>query len=347
MKPKYYILLLLLLPTINLMANDWTRVLDLRGTWLFSIGDDVEWSKQEVDTKAWDPIRVPANWDDYYEGYNGYGWYRKTFDIRQIPDNKELVLFLGRIDDVGEIFINGVKIGQSGAFLPHLKTAWDKEVQLRIPNGLLMKSGNTIAVRVYDEGHVGGIVNGNKMGIYIDNDVELLSLDLSGKWKFSTYREKEVNSIDFDDHKWNEINVPGKWEDQGYAEHDGYAWYRKKFTIPATLKKEQLYVVLGKIDDYDKVYLNGHFLSRTEYIDTYSRLRKYRAWLLYRVYKLPMDDLKSDNVLVVEVRDDGVSGGIYEGPVGIMNDENAQLIEERNLTGFWDDPLQYLFDYFD
>ena len=329
-------------------AADWSRLADLKGTWYFTIGDNMEWSKANVDVSNWDRIYVPENWDQYYKDYNGYGWYRRSFDVNWIPDDGDVAVFLGRIDDVDEIFINGQKVGQSGQFMPDYHTAYNFERRYILPKGLLKKTDNVIAVRVYDGGGPGGILGGKNIGIYFDEDYHLLSQDLGGMWKFSIHRDGDVYAADFDDSDWKSIRVPERWDDQGYANFDGTAWYRTKFTVDDKLQsRDDLYLVLGKIDDYDKVYLNGEQFARTEYLDSYSRYSRGNAYKLYRVYKLPKSKLKKENVLVVEVRDDQIDGGIYEGPVGIMTERNADVILEREKDEIWENPIRYILRYFE
>lgn len=342
-KAIFLIACLLILNAFAVKAANWSRLVDLEGNWSFTIGDNPNWSKENVDVSDWDRLYVPANWDEYYKNYNGFGWYRKSFDMRWMPEEGQIALFLGRIDDVDEVFINGVKVGQTGSFFPNFETAYNIERMYYLPKDLLRKTGNVIAVRVLDDAGPGGILSGNRIGIYHDNDNALLSLDLSGSWKFSIFREKNVYETDFDDSDWKTINVPGYWENQGYPNYDGYAWYRKEFTMPDKLKGETLYLVLGRIDDMDKVYLNGEPFARTEYLDDYSKYRKSNSWRLYRVYRIPESRLKTKNVIVVEVRDDQQGGGIYEGPIGIMTARNAEVIMERNDDEFWSNPVDFFF----
>lgn len=349
-KLLFYIIVLSVftLGTSRVEASDWSRLADFEGRWYFSIGDNPDWAKENVDMSNWDRIYVPENWDNYYDGYNGYGWYRKTFDINWLPDEGDLVVFLGQIDDVDEVFINGVKVGQSGEFPPEFKTAYNFERRYYIPKGLIRKSNNVIAVRVYDTGGRGGIYGTDKIGIFFDEDYHLLAQDLSGTWKFSIHRDGDVYSPKFNDSHWDDLKVPGRWDDQGYADFDGTAWYRTKFTVNSDLmSRDDLYLVLGKIDDFDKVYLNGEQFARTEYLDDYSRYNKGNAWRLYRVYKLPKSDLKKENVLVVEVRDDVANGGIYEGPIGIMTERNAKVILDREEEYFWENPVRFFLRHFD
>src|SRR5574344_475433 len=317
------IIVIMLLLTVNAKASNWTYIANLEGMWQFSVGDDPNWAKPSTDVSGWDRISVPGAWERYYEGYNGYGWYRKEFNIKSLPDEGPIMLFLGCIDDADEVFLNGGKIGQTGSFFPHYKSAYNVERKYDIPRNLLKNTNNVIAVRVYDEGRDGGIVSGQRIGICYDNDNSLLSVDLSGMWKFSTYRKSNVDEENFDDSKWSSIMVPATWESQGFPDHDGYGWYRKRFTIPSNLSSQKLYLVLGKIDDTDRVYLNGNQLGRTE-----SRNYNIRANVDYRknrVYEIPSRMLKTENVVVVEVNDYKGEGGIYEGPVGIMTEKNVKI----------------------
>ena len=334
------IIVIMLLLTVNAKASNWTYIANLEGMWQFSVGDDPNWAKPSTDVSGWDRINVPGAWERYYEGYNGYGWYRKEFNIKSLPDEGPIMLFLGCIDDADEVYLNGVKIGQTGSFFPHYKSAYNVERKYDIPRNLLKNTNNVIAVRVYDEGRDGGIVSGQRIGICYDNDNSLLSVDLSGMWKFSTYRKSNVDEENFDDSKWSSIMVPATWESQGFPDHDGYGWYRKRFTIPSNLSSQKLYLVLGKIDDTDRVYLNGNQLGRTE-----SRNYNIRANADYRknrVYEIPSRMLKTENVVVVEVNDYHGVGGIYEGPGGIMTEKNVKIYsdrikeEYREFNSFWE-----------
>lgn len=339
--------MLLLLITSNVKASDWTYIASLEGQWQFSVGDDPDWAKPSTDVSGWDRIFVPAAWERYYEGYNGYGWYRKDFSIKSLPAEGPIALFLGCIDDVDEVFINGVKVGQTGSFFPHFKSAYNVERKYDIPRKLLKPTNNVIAVRVYDEGRDGGIVSGRRIGICYDNDNSLLSVNLSGKWKFSTYRQSNVNNENFDDSKWGTMDVPGTWESQGLPDHDGYGWYRKRFTIPTNLNSQKLYLVLGKIDDTDRVYFNGNQLGRTE--SRNYNIRTNADYRKNRIYEIPSRMLKAENVVVVEVNDYRGVGGIYEGPVGIMTEKDVEIYSDRlkkeshEFNSFWEF-IDYAFD---
>ena len=342
---------LLFLRSPELEAADWHLIVDMKGQWQFTVGDDPAWADPKTDTGDWDHLNVPGNWENQsYQGYNGYAWYRLTFAVRTMPASDYVTLFLGRIDDVDEVYINGRKIGQTGDFFPHYQSAFDTERRYRVPVSLLMKTGNVIAVRVYDEAGEGGMVRGGRFGLYDDRELALLSINLSGMWKFSTYDEGDMNSPALDDSSWKEIYVPATWESQGYKYYNGVAYYRKYFTAPASLQGQVLYLVLGKIDDFDKVFLNGKMIGRVEEMKQYSRFRRGDAYRIFRIYRLPERLIRSENLISVEVNDTHGQGGIYEGPVGVVTYEAARRLADRHREGrndswnfsFWD--LIHLFD---
>lgn len=327
-------------------ATEWNCVVNLKGSWYFSVGDDPAWANPKTDVSNWDKIYVPGQWEDYYKDYNGYAWYRKNFDMNSYPPKGTLALLMGKIDDVDEVFVNGVKVGQTGSFFPNYRTAYDVDRKYFLPNGILKSTDNVIAVRVYDEGQAGGIVSGDEIGVYYDDDYSLLDLDLSGDWKFSIYREPDVTEKSFDDSQWKTIKVPASWESQGYPDHDGYGWYRKEFNLPQNIPHEDLYLSLGKIDDVDKVYFNGKLIGRTEELESYNHFNKSDDWRMNRIYHIPDHLLETKNVIVVEVYDYQQQGGIYDGPIGIVSRKNATILKERNEDEFWPSSVRTIFHSF-
>ncbi|MCW0481510.1 glycoside hydrolase [Gaoshiqia sediminis] len=344
---KVLIVTLLMLTAFGsseLKAADWRALTDFRGAWLFTVGDDPAWARPETDTGDWDRLNAPGDWERYYPGYNGYAWYRKTFNLKAIPKTKALTLFLGYIDDVDEVFINGQKVGQTGQFFPNYQTAYSVERRYVVPASLLKESGNVIAVRVYDEYQYGGIIRADRFGLYYDREQEMLRVDLSGNWKFSIDNFGDNHSVGLDDSGWDELFVPMSWESQGYPEYDGKAWYRKRFTMPTSLQGQDLFLVLGKIDDFDKVYLNGKLIGRVEELEQYSRFRRGNAYNLIRAYEIPKGLIKAKNLISVEVDDPMGVGGIYEGPVGIMTGDAARELLNKHR---WSSSNNWNFSFWD
>lgn len=327
------IILLVALPAV-LQAAETHRLLNLRGHWKFNLGDSTAWSDPKFDDGDWTDIYVPAQWEEEgYPGYDGYAWYRKHFKASSGWDGKDLLLELGHIDDVDEVFINGKRVGGMGAFPPEYESAYNAERRYTISHGLLDPHGdNVIAVRVYDDHGVGGIVDG-RVGIYerryyVDPDVYLPKM-----WKFKTGDNMDWKEPGFDDREWDEISVPAAWETQGFRGYDGYAWYRVTFNVPGRYEDERLIMLLGKIDDFDEVYLNGKRIGRTgpmpKYKMSYNNSDEYRQ---NRAYTIPSNMLHfhGENVLAVRVYDAWQVGGIYEGPIGLVTRDHYRTRKYRH-----------------
>ena len=329
----FILLVILLVSSILVKADELRLIKSLDGTWQFSVGDNPQWAEIGFNDKDWDNIYAPRDWESQgYEGYNGYAWYRKTFKLSNLDTNIPIILYLGKIDDVDQVFINGKKIGQSGEFHPDFNTAYDRERKYILPVGLLKaNSYNVIAVRVYDTFRSGGI-NKGPLGIYYDVTDELLEINLAGNWRFALSEPSNNINPKLSELEWTNIKVPSRWEDEGFDNYDGYAVYSKKFYLSSELAEKELVLVLGKIDDYDYAYFNGKLIGKVFDLKKegayYGRGNEYTA---LRGYKIPKKLIKSNdtNSIIVKVYDYYKDGGIYEGPVGIMTYENFKYFKKK------------------
>lgn len=337
----------------NSFAEKWERLLNLRGTWKFSIGDDKKWSQQKYDDSNWDEIRVPSLWEDQgFYGYDGFAWYRKTFNVPSAVLKQNMYLALGYIDDVDEVYLNGTRIGLSGTFPPEYETAYNAFRRYPIPSGLLKLNNNVISVRVYDAEMGGGITSGD-VGLYTLQGAMQVDINLEGEWKFKTGNDDKWKAKDFNDNSWGSVLVPALWETQGYQDYDGFAWYRKEVHIPENLRNKKLVLVMGKIDDIDEVYINGKLIGSTgnmkeiegevrgsadihpglvNHGDEYSR---------FRGYYLPENafNINAKNVIAVKVFDGYIGGGIYQGPIGIITQDKYRKYwhaQKKSSKNMWD-----------
>jgi hypothetical protein len=159
-----------------------------------------------------------------------------------------------------------------------------------------------------------------------------LEVNLKGEWRFEIGDNPDYAKPNFDDKEWEVINVPSQWENEGFPGYDGYAWYRLWFTTPPDLKSQNLYLSLGRIDDVDQTYLNGHFVgSEGVFPPNY-----HTAWNIRRIYHIPADKLVigGRNLLAVRVYDSQMGGGIIEGDIGIYS--RLDIIHlDMNLSGKW------------
>jgi hypothetical protein len=289
------------------------RLVDLNGEWKFAIGDDAGRARPEFDDSSWSSVNVSSGWEDQgYKDYDGYAWYRRSFSMDAEALSQPIYAFLGKIDDVDAVFINGAFVGGQGVFPPGFSTAWDFERVYRVPLDLMHAGTNVIAIRVYDQRQIGGIV-GKSLGLYTTNLPRPL-IDLSGEWEFKTGDNPGWKNESVSDTGFKPIRVPGYWEHAGYEHYDGHAWYRKTFGELPVAANETLILFLGKIDDADEVFLNGSRIGGARDLEHAGRNDYDRS----RRYEFSSDLLKETNTLAVHVYDGQLGGGIYWGPIGIM-----------------------------
>jgi hypothetical protein len=325
--------------TSLLLAETPKREVNLRGKWRFEIGDHPEYAKPELDDSDWEKIRVPDAWEKQgFPGYDGYAWYRTSFNLSDKLKDRVIMLNLGYVDDVDEVFINGHFIGGRGSTEPNYISAYNHLRYYQIPNAFLhFHDKNTLAVRVYDEWGAGGIVSG-KVGIYSQKSPNT-TIDITGNWKFTNNDESAFADPDLNDEDWSTVVVPGIWENQGFPDHDDYGWYRKAVFLPGELNKETLILFIGAIDDADEVYFNGEKIGSTgrfpgEKHKDYNR----RFYNHERFYYIPghIPRWGTENSIAIRVYDSGGEGGIHKGPVGITTRKAygkfRELYKKRELS---------------
>lgn len=323
MKALLYIGVCLLLAfRLSAEGDRYDEILNLHGQWKFMIGDDLQRAEREFADGDWESIKVPSTWENQgFPGYDGYAWYRRQVSMPPSHKGAAHVLFMGYIDDVDEVYFNGVKIGHKGAFPPRFSTAYKNERRYPLPSELInYNAPNTIAVRVYDAQLDGGIIHG-PVGIYIRYRELPPDVDLEGYWKFKTGDDMAWRLSGHNDDDWQSITVPGFWEDQIRGNYDGFGWYRKQFQAPPSEQNKRYVLMLGKVDDLDEVYINGKLVGKTgEMHPNYSQMQVGWQHRQERYYYLNAGDIIPGqvNTIAVRVYDAMGGGGIYAGPVGLV-----------------------------
>lgn len=157
-------------------------------------------------------------------------------------------------------------------------------------------------------------------------------LDLKGEWKIELGDNTRWASPSFNDSEWDTIRVPAAWENEGFPGYDGYAWYRKHFTVNKSLTNNVIYLHVGYVDDVSEVYLNGHLVGfQGEFPPNFST-----AYNVNGQYPVPPQYLNfnGDNVIAVRVFDQMLEGGITHGRIGLFEPRDY-LTPDYNLAGTW------------
>jgi len=139
-------------------------------------------SKMDFNDKSWKSISVP-NYDGWetegLKGVDGAVWFRYSFEVPEAYLNKELILDLNKIYNQDFTFINGVPIGQQDD---------DKERIYSIPNNLLRKGKNTIAILVVNYSGKGGLLGfkdtNKQIGFKLSSKSNVV-LPVNGVWKYA------------------------------------------------------------------------------------------------------------------------------------------------------------------
>lgn len=153
--------------------SDWINlVVDLSGAWRFKPGDNPRWSSPRMADSTWTEITVPSHWESQgFAEHDRYAWYRRAVRIDTRLAEHELVLLLGQIDDIDQVFVNGVAVDGTGTWpvssdAPQHDKDYPREsyhLQRAYPlphEAVRYGKINHIAVRVYDYFGNGGIWRG-------------------------------------------------------------------------------------------------------------------------------------------------------------------------------------------
>jgi hypothetical protein len=148
--------------SIKEMAHPIRMEQELSSTWKFHAGDNMEWAEPQFDDRSWENIAVPVYWETQgHKGYDGYGWYRLKFRLNPGLKGQRLILFLGKIDDIDETYLNGERIGKTGMKYSRNGNDFSKWRAYTIPaDKIYPDRENVIAVRVYDGYMHGGMYCG-------------------------------------------------------------------------------------------------------------------------------------------------------------------------------------------
>ncbi len=87
------------------------------------------------------------------------------------------------------------------------------------------------------------------------------ALSIDQQWRFQTDPKDEGLAkgwmkTDFPDQNWPFINADGWWQDQGYPNYHGVAWYRKTIPIIMPEKKRNCFLHFGAIDGDAAIFIN-------------------------------------------------------------------------------------------
>jgi len=80
--------------------------------------------------------------------------------------------------------------------------------------------------------------------------------------RFMIGNQDNWKATDFNDSDWKKQKLGDVWQNQGYPDYHGFAWYRIHVFIPSSLKRraiwgDSLRIYLAHVNDVDESYFNG------------------------------------------------------------------------------------------
>ena len=131
------------------------------------------WYAEDFIPKNWRQISIPGYWEDQgIRDLNGVVWYRKDIEIPKSMVGKKARVFLGRIVDADELYINGKLVGKTTYQYPQRRHP--------VPENLLKAGKNTFVIKVTNQNGKGGFVSDKPYYIFTEKD----TVDLKGYWNY-------------------------------------------------------------------------------------------------------------------------------------------------------------------
>ncbi len=173
------------------------------------------------------------------------------------------------------------------------------------------------------------------------------TINLEKNWFFSPDKSNIGSSenwyaINFDDSKWDKIDAGKRWEDQGYPDLDGNAWYRKTVLIPTDWKGKDIWIKFGAVNDAYDLFINGEQVSSFGAANITFAAKPSFTKISNKIR------YGESNQITVKVNDWGNSGGLWRLPAIITIDKtetdlfkplskNPFDLEKEGYELFWKD----------
>ena len=284
------------------------------------------WYLPGTDPRGWRDIRLTADWSS--QGvcgaggarYRGIGSYRMAVNLpRAIPGPVRLCF--------PEVKGSDVWVWCNGTFAGHARNTGDMPISVDL-EGRLRAGQNVLVARVLGTGGPSPALcvqgdGGISLPPFLFAPVDTSTFPekrtelhvFPARWLFRLDPRSEGEALgwhqpDLDTAGWREIPVPAAWEDTWVGPYDADAWYRVRFTIPASAAGKRLVIRFGAVDEQAWVYLNGKLIG--EHTERSTGQTVHQIWDQAFDVSVAGARYGAENVLAVRVRDSVGAGGIWK-----------------------------------
>ncbi|HZZ42760.1 MAG TPA: sialate O-acetylesterase [Tepidisphaeraceae bacterium] len=148
------------------------------------------WEKEGLDDSGWGKVMEPGAWQEKAGWkHNGVVWLRKEIMVPAEWAGKDLVLNLGRIDDKDITYFDGQEVGRTWKENP---LAVFVRRKYTVPGKLVKAGKNIVAVRVWDQGGVGGLMSEPGEMRAMSEVLPGEPVSLEGEWKWKVEKQEDV-----------------------------------------------------------------------------------------------------------------------------------------------------------
>ncbi len=140
------------------------------------------------------------------------------------------------------------------------------------------------------------------------------TIHLEHGWRFRTDPDqtgprRNLHGEHVEDRDWQVVRAGDAWEQQGAADYDGFAYYRRTMRIPAEWKGRTVHFVAHGIADRFTLFVNGLEVVRPTDATSY--------WDRMVTIRIPSEMFRPGraNVVTLRVEDTGGYGGLIGRPV--------------------------------
>ncbi len=132
-----------------------------------------KWASESYQPKGWKRFAIPGFWEDQgLRDLNGVVWFRREIEIPSSLAGMPAKLFMGRIVDADQVFVNGEQVGNVTYQYPPRRYT--------VKNGLLKAGKNLVVIRVTNTAGKGGFVPDKRYEMIVGDR----SIDLQGDWEY-------------------------------------------------------------------------------------------------------------------------------------------------------------------
>ena len=132
-----------------------------------------KWFDPGYEPKGWKNYFIPGFWEDQgLKDLNGIVWFRKEIDIPAGLENQAAKLFMGRIVDADEMYVNGTRVGNVTYQYPPRR--------YEIKPGILHAGKNLLVIRVSNSAGKGGFVPDKRYELLLGEK----TISLVGNWQY-------------------------------------------------------------------------------------------------------------------------------------------------------------------